>query len=87
MSNYKSHYRWYLDMTSKEGLKQKLCPEQFEICINKGTERPKYRDYKEPGIYECVCCGNDLFCSGTKFESGTGWASFWGAPKRENIIE
>jgi peptide-methionine (R)-S-oxide reductase len=77
-------------MTSKEELKQKLSPEQFEICINKGTERPfsgKYHNYKEPGIYECVCCGNDLFSSGTKFGSGTGWPSFWGTLKRENIIE
>lgn len=90
MSNYKSPYRWYLDMTSKEELKQKLSPEQFEICINKSTERPfsgKYHNYKEPGIYECVCCGNDLFRSGTKFGSGTGWPSFWGTLKRENIIE
>jgi peptide methionine sulfoxide reductase MsrB len=55
-------------MTSKEELKRKLSPEQFEIYINKGTDRPfsgKYHDYKEPGIYECVCCGNDLFSSGT----------------------
>ncbi len=66
-TDYKSHYRRYLDMTSQEELKQKLSPEQFEICINKGTERPfsgKYHDYKELGIYECVCCGNDLFSSG-----------------------
>ncbi|MGB7956374.1 MAG: peptide-methionine (R)-S-oxide reductase [Candidatus Nitrosopolaris sp.] len=67
-------------MTTKEELKQKLSPEQYEICINKGTERPfsgKYHDYKEPGIYKCVCCGNDLFNSDTKFDSGTGWPSFW----------
>ena len=77
-------------MTTKEELKQKLSPEQYEICINKGTERPfsgKYHDYKEPGIYKCVCCGNDLFNSDTKFDSGTGWPSFWAPIKKENITE
>ncbi len=71
-------------------MKQKLSTEQYEICINKGTERPfsgKYHDYEGPGIYECVCCGNDLFSSGTKFDSGRGWPSFWGPIKKENIIE
>jgi peptide-methionine (R)-S-oxide reductase len=65
---------------SKEELKRRLTPEQYNICINKGTERPfsgKYYDYKEPGIYKCVCCGTDLFSSDTKFDSGTGWPSFW----------
>ena len=77
-------------MTTKEELKQKLSPEQYKICINKGTERPfsgKYHDYKEPGIYKCVCCGNDLFNSDTKFDSGTGWPSFWAPIKKENITE
>lgn len=77
-------------MTTKEELKQKLSPEQYKICINKGTERPfsgKYHDYKGPGIYKCVCCGNDLFYSDTKFDSGTGWPSFWAPIKKENITE
>jgi peptide-methionine (R)-S-oxide reductase len=77
-------------VTTKEELKQKLTPEQYEICINKGTERPfsgKYHDYKEPGIYKCVCCGIDLFNSDTKFDSGTGWPSFWAPIKKENITE
>ena len=77
-------------MTTKEELKQKLSPEQYEICINKGTERPfsgKYHDYKEPGIYKCVCCGNNLFNSDTKFDSGTGWPSFCAPIKKENIKE
>jgi peptide-methionine (R)-S-oxide reductase len=76
-------------VTTKEEL-QKLSPEQYEICINKGTERPfpgKYHDYKEPGIYKCVCCGNDLFNSDTKFDSGTGWPSFWAPIKKEHIKE
>jgi peptide-methionine (R)-S-oxide reductase len=84
-------------MTSKEEfksiskeLKRKLTPEQYNICINKGTERPfsgEYYDYKEPGIYKCVCCENDLFNSDTKFDSGTGWPSFWAPIKNENIKE
>ena len=60
--------------------KKILTPEQFEICRNKGTEQPfsgKYNDCKEKGIYKCVCCGVDLFSSDTKFDSGTGWPSFW----------
>jgi peptide-methionine (R)-S-oxide reductase len=75
---------------SKEELKRRLTPEQYNICINKGTERPfsgKYYDYKEPGIYKCVCCGTDLFSSDTKFDSGTGWPSFWAPIKNENIKE
>lgn len=88
--SYKSHYHSFFSMTTKEELKQKLSPEQYEICINKGTERPfsgKYHDYKEPGIYKCICCGNDLFNAGTKFDSGTGWPSFSGPIKKENIKE
>jgi peptide-methionine (R)-S-oxide reductase len=59
-------------------------------CPESGTERPfsgKYHDYKEPGIYKCVCCGNDLFNSDTKFDSGTGWPSFWAPIKKEHIKE
>jgi peptide-methionine (R)-S-oxide reductase len=75
---------------SKEELKQKLSPEQFDICINKGTEMAftgKYNNYKKPGIYKCVVCGNDLFKSDTKFDSGTGWPSFYAPIKKENIKE
>jgi peptide-methionine (R)-S-oxide reductase len=57
----------------------KLTPEQYEVCRNKGTEAPfsgKYIDYKKAGVYECACCGNPLFVSETKFNSGTGWPSF-----------
>jgi peptide-methionine (R)-S-oxide reductase len=74
----------------KEELKQKLTPEQFDICINKGTEMAftgKYNNYKKPGIYKCVVCGNDLFSSDTKFDSGTGWPSFYAPIKKENIKE
>ncbi|HEY6884334.1 MAG TPA: peptide-methionine (R)-S-oxide reductase MsrB [Nitrososphaeraceae archaeon] len=77
-------------LLSKEELKQKLTPEQYKICVNKGTERAfsgKYHDYKESGIYKCICCGNDLFDSDTKFDSGTGWPSFWAPIKNESIKE
>jgi peptide-methionine (R)-S-oxide reductase len=59
--------------------KKKLTPEQYSICRMKGTEPPfsgKYHNCKEKGVYRCVCCGNELFSSEMKFDSGTGWPSF-----------
>ncbi len=56
-----------------------LTPEQYEVCRQQATERPftgAYNDCKREGIYRCVCCGNALFNSESKFESGTGWPSF-----------
>jgi peptide-methionine (R)-S-oxide reductase len=75
-----------------EEWKARLTPEQFDVCRQKGTERPfsgAYYDCKEDGIYQCVCCGNKLFGSETKFDSGTGWPSFWAplAPERINTAE
>ena len=58
---------------------KKLTQEQYQVCIRKGTELPfsgRYWDCKEDGLYRCVCCGNELFDSDTKFDSGTGWPSF-----------
>ena len=65
-----------------------LSPEQFQVTRKKGTERAfigKYADFHENGIYRCVCCGNALFSSDTKFESGTGWPSFWQPMAEQNI--
>ncbi len=67
---------------------QQLTPEQFQVCRQKGTERAfagEYSDCKEKGTYRCVCCGNDLFSSDTKFDSGTGWPSFWAPVSQENV--
>ena len=71
-----------------EEWKDKLTPEQYEICFNKGTEPPFsgiYCDSKEKGIYKCVCCGEPLFESETKFDSGSGWPSFWDPVSKEKI--
>lgn len=75
-----------------EEWKARLTPEQFYICRQQGTERPfsgEYYDCKEDGTYQCVCCGNELFGSETKFDSGTGWPSFWAplAPEQINTAE
>ncbi len=71
-----------------EEWRQLLTPEQFEVCRRKGTERPfsgEYHDCKEAGVYECVCCGRDLFSSKKKFDSGTGWPSFRAPVSSDNI--
>jgi peptide-methionine (R)-S-oxide reductase len=68
---------------------EKLTPEQFNICREKGTERAftgKYWDCKLDGIYQCVCCDQLLFDSKTKYDSGSGWPSFW-QPVSENVIK
>lgn len=71
-----------------EEWRARLTPEQFEIARKKGTEYAftgKYHATKEPGIYRCACCGTDLFSSGTKFDSGTGWPSFFAPVSDLNI--
>jgi peptide-methionine (R)-S-oxide reductase len=65
-----------------------LTPEQFRVARKKGTEPAfsgKYHDFHEKGVYQCVCCGTDLFRSSDKFESGTGWPSFTAPIAPENI--
>jgi peptide-methionine (R)-S-oxide reductase len=74
-------------MTEKDW-KQKLTPEQYEVCRRKATELPfsgKYYYSKDKGIYKCVCCGNELFKSDTKFDSGTGWPSFFAPINQDNV--
>lgn len=74
---------------SDEEWRKQLTPEQYRVARRKGTEPPftgKYHDFKGRGIYRCVCCGNELFNSEAKFDSGTGWPSFW-APVSEDNIE
>jgi peptide-methionine (R)-S-oxide reductase len=74
---------------SENEWREELTPEQFSVCRQKGTERAftgKYFDCKDDGIYRCVCCGNELFRSETKFDSGSGWPSFF-APIDENAVK
>lgn len=71
-----------------EQWRQELTPEQYEIARRKGTERAftgEYHASKEPGTYYCVCCGQELFVSDDKFDSGCGWPSFTAPAKAENI--
>jgi peptide-methionine (R)-S-oxide reductase len=75
--------------TDAEWRKQ-LTAEQFAVARKAGTENPysgKYWDNHEKGIYKCVSCGQDLFASTTKFESGTGWPSFYQPIKKQNVLE
>ena len=75
---------------SDEEWRRKLTREQYEICRNKGTERPftgKYTDCKDSGTYHCVCCGKPLFDSEAKFDSGSGWPSFWKTTGTESVSE
>ncbi len=75
---YKTEQEW----------KKQLTPEQFKVTRKKGTERAftgKYHNHKEKGIYQCVCCGNELFSSDTKYDSGTGWPSFWEPLAEKNV--
>ena len=73
---------------SDDEWKLELTPEQYAVCRKKGTERAfsgEYHDCKKEGLYQCVCCGSELFSSQTKFDSGTGWPSFWAPISEENV--
>jgi peptide-methionine (R)-S-oxide reductase len=68
--------------------RRQLTPEQYRIARQKGTEPPftgRYNDFKGKGVFRCVCCGSELFSSETKYDSGSGWPSFW-APVDETRV-
>ncbi|MFN9643828.1 MAG: peptide-methionine (R)-S-oxide reductase MsrB [Cyanobacteriota bacterium] len=68
--------------------RERLTPEQFHVTRQGGTERAftgAYWNHKDTGLYRCVCCGTELFRSDAKFDSGTGWPSFWQGVKPEAI--
>lgn len=75
-------------MNNPQDFKKKLTEEQYNICFLKGTEPPfsgKYTHNKEPGMYHCVACGQELFSSDTKYDSATGWPSFWDPVNKTNV--
>ena len=75
-------------MMNDEELKERLTDEQYQVTQQKGTERPftgRYVDHKEDGTYACVCCGTSLFSSDHKYDSGSGWPSFWLPLAEDNI--
>jgi peptide-methionine (R)-S-oxide reductase len=74
---------------SNDDWRKQLTPEQYRIAREKATEPPftgEYWNAKAPGMYRCVCCGEPLFDSNTKYDSGSGWPSFW-QPVQEAAIE
>jgi peptide-methionine (R)-S-oxide reductase len=77
-----------MDDAQQAEMKRKLSPEQYNVCFLKGTEPPgsgKFLDHKAKGMYVCVACGLELFKSDTKFDSRTGWPSFWDPAAGSNI--
>jgi peptide-methionine (R)-S-oxide reductase len=73
---------------SDEEWRSELSPEQFKVLRKKGTERPftgEYNDAKDAGVYRCAGCGTELFRSDAKFDSGTGWPSFYEPADGENV--
>ena len=77
-------------MKSEEEWKKLLTPEQFHVARQHGTERPfssPLNNEKRTGLFKCVCCGAPLFSSSTKFDSGTGWPSFWAPVDKAAVSE
>lgn len=89
LSNTEETYMSEKIVKSDEEWRQILTPEQYRVMRQKGTEPPfsgQYYDFKGKGTYQCVGCGQDLFSSEVKFDSGSGWPSFW-APSAEHNIQ
>ncbi len=79
-----------LSQEEKQKLLEKLTPEQFNITQNKGTEAPgtgEYYHMNDKGMYSCVVCGEELFSSDAKYDSGSGWPSFYAALDKSKITE
>jgi peptide-methionine (R)-S-oxide reductase len=77
-----------MDQITEAEWRERLTPEQYAVLREKATERPftgRYVHTKEDGVYRCAACGNELFRSDTKFDSGTGWPSFTEPANRENV--
>ena len=75
-------------MKSEGEWKKQLTDEQYHVTREKGTEPPfsgKYYNLHDKGLFRCVCCGSELFSSEQKFDSGTGWPSFWAPKVKENV--
>ena len=69
--------------------REQLTPEQYEVCRKKGTERAftgEYYECKDDGVYRCACCGSELFDSNTKYDSGSGWPSFY-QPRDADVVQ
>ncbi|PKA21909.1 peptide-methionine (R)-S-oxide reductase, partial [Leptospira sp. mixed culture ATI2-C-A1] len=75
-------------MKKEENWKEKLTPLQYQVTREKGTERPftgEYYEHKEQGTYLCVCCGEALFSSNAKYDSGSGWPSYYEPVRKEAV--
>jgi len=80
----------YKIQLNKEKLRKELSPLEYSVCLKHGTEAPfqnAFWDHKSKGIYHCKCCKTVLFSSETKFDSGTGWPSFFAPVDRKDIEE